>query len=29
MIKEARHIAGTICTQSAAQEGPEVKGVYF
>ena len=29
MIKEARHIADTICTQSAVQEGPEVKGVYF
>lgn len=29
MIKEARHIAGMICTQSAVQEGPEVKGVYF
>jgi protoporphyrinogen/coproporphyrinogen III oxidase len=29
MIKEARHIAGTICTQSAVQTGPEVKGVYF
>ncbi|WP_319587601.1 protoporphyrinogen oxidase [uncultured Desulfobulbus sp.] len=29
MIKEARHIAGMICTQSAGQGGPEVKGVYF
>jgi len=29
MIKEARRIAGTICTQTTAQERTEVKGVYF
>jgi protoporphyrinogen/coproporphyrinogen III oxidase len=29
MIKEARHIAGTICAQSPVHEGAEVKGVYF
>jgi oxygen-dependent protoporphyrinogen oxidase len=29
MIKEARRIAGIICTQASGQERPEVKGVYF
>ncbi len=29
MIKEARRIAGAICSQTAAPEHTEVKGVYF